>query len=502
MEDVQLKKSDIRLRRLSSGLDRSNTPNRYASLHATLLIKDLQDAFAETESIPTNVRELIVKALDGVVIDKNKIFRERQKFRKQAKTAVQCHELLTCISFDGKKEQTLKTPNNIVIEEHITIIKEPNSKFIGYATPSASDAKSIQTAIVDFLRQNDYNFDNLVAISCDGTVTNTGYKGGVITLFESYLRRPLQWLTCLFHFNELPFQALMRLLLGKTKGPGLWPGEIGVGINRCMEYPVRMSLNFNNIQFVNFYCLCFVYAFPQPLPNFEPIAMGEMPANIDEWIIRDDQRYLYRMVLAINSGHCDGDLASQQPGRISSAHWLTTASRILRWYITQARPTKTLKNLTTFIVKVYAPFWFLVKSQPLAIHGSRNVFKYISWIRDLPSDIQLAIKPTIKNNHYYFHPENILLSMITDPDAAVRADGYEKIMDARSKATGQTRRFHGFKHEPYINYSSTTYTKMIDWGKFEITEPPCLQFYTQDQLNELQFSGDIIKIPGDINLMN
>lgn len=161
-----------------------------------------------------------------------------------------------------------------------------------------------------------------------------------------------------------------------------------------------------------------------------------MPPNIDAWTLRGDQRYLYRIVLAVNSGHCDDDLARAQPSVTSTARWLTTASRILRFYVTHQQPSNTLRNLATFIVKVYAPFWFLVKSHPLAIHGSRNVFKYISWMRDLPHSTQIVIEKTIDNNPYFFHHENILLSMITDPDATVRADGYEKFFEARSIATG------------------------------------------------------------------
>lgn len=170
MEDVQLKVSDIRLRYYSSALDRCDISNRHGSLLASMMVKDLQDAIAAKESVSANVREQMVQLLDDVVIDKSKVFRSRQKFREEAKTAAQCHELLSCISFNGKKERTLKTVNNIVVEEHITILKEPNSKFIGYVTPSGSTAKDIQIAVVDFLLQNHYNLDNLVAIGCDGNL--------------------------------------------------------------------------------------------------------------------------------------------------------------------------------------------------------------------------------------------------------------------------------------------------------------------------------------------
>lgn len=210
--------------------------------------------------------------------------------------------------------------------------------------------------------------------------------------------------------------------------------------------------------------------------------MGEMPVNVDGWNVRGDQLYLYSMVLAVHTGECDDRLAVEKPGEISTARWLTTASRILRYYVTCTQPSMILKNLVQFIVKIYAPFWFLIKSQPLAVHGSRNVFKYISWIRQLPEDVQKVLRPVIENNPYFFHPENILLSMITDQDPLVRSDGIAKVLLARSEATGCIRQMFGPQVDKFINFESECYVDMINWNIFELTEPPCLQFYTQDQL--------------------
>lgn len=85
---------------------------------------------------------------------------------------------------------------------------------------------------------------------------------------------------------------------------------------------------------------------------FEPIAMGSMPSNIDGWNMRSDQRYLYRVVVAVNNGTCDDQLANDKPGPVSTARWLTTASRILRLYISSSQPNDSLKNLVHFRVKV------------------------------------------------------------------------------------------------------------------------------------------------------
>lgn len=227
--------------------------------------------------------------------------------------------------------------------------------------------------------------------------------------------------------------------------------------------------------------------------------MGPMPGNIENWAIRSDQRYLYRMVVAVSNGSCDKMLATQNPGPVSTARWLTTASRLLRLYVSKTHPTEELKILVAFVVKVYAPFWFLVKSQPQFIHGSRHLFKYILWIRQLPTHIQMIIRPTIANNSYYFHPENILLAMITDPDHEVRYRAYECIRNARSDPTPSIREFRVPKNQ--INFNCDSYTNAINWDQVQITEPPCLIFSTNEDLVHYQYSTDhIMEIPGNINI--
>lgn len=121
------------------------------------------------------------------------------------------------------------------------MVKEPGSAFIGYATPPTGDALGILTAMTDYLVEGDYSMDYLVALLCDGTATNTGKKNGVICRFERFLGRPLQWLVCLYHFNELPFRALVKDIVGPSTGPGNFPGDIGKEIHTCETIPVNKS---------------------------------------------------------------------------------------------------------------------------------------------------------------------------------------------------------------------------------------------------------------------
>lgn len=250
--DSPLKVSDISLRHFSSALNRTNTSNRSGALLATSMINDLRKAIENkaNKELPLHIAAKVIHFFDDLIIDKSKIQRERRKFEIQAATAAKMNTLLKGISFDGKKEMSLKKvtvqnkPRNVkVTEEHVTIVKEPESKFIGYVTPEAGTGEGIQKAIVDFLNKERYCLDHLLAINCDGTVTNTGYKNGVIPFLERYLRRPLQWLVCLFHFNELPLTALLTHFTGKAKGPKTWPGEFGEEIVKCENFPVSVDFD-------------------------------------------------------------------------------------------------------------------------------------------------------------------------------------------------------------------------------------------------------------------
>lgn len=217
-----------------------------------------------------------------------------------------------------------------------------------------------------------------------------------------------------------------------------------------------------------------------------------MPFVIDLWDMRNDQQYLYAMAMAISSGVCDPHLAARKPGPMNLKRWLTFASRILRVYVTKSNPSEDMKTLTMFIMKVYVPFHFIVKNEPQAIHGSRHLFKYIQMTRLLPKTIQEIIQPRIQHNAYYCHPENILLSMITDEDKEIRFGAYKKIIESRGEPSLNIREFV----IPKINFDSETYETMIDWGATRVTEPPCIQFLTQEELMEYAVSEDFIDIPG------
>jgi len=61
--------------------------------------------------------------------------------------------------FDGKKDRTLtitklgnKWYKKTVIEEHLSLIREPDSTYIGHVTPLSGSAEDVKDSIIGFFR--------------------------------------------------------------------------------------------------------------------------------------------------------------------------------------------------------------------------------------------------------------------------------------------------------------------------------------------------------------
>lgn len=98
-------------------IDRTDTRSREASLLIT-------EAFRSV-------------GLYHLVVGRAKIRAEVKKARKKAEAAAAKNNLLKCLSFDGKRNKTLKTlpgtsTNRIEDEEQVVLVKEPGSQYMGY----------------------------------------------------------------------------------------------------------------------------------------------------------------------------------------------------------------------------------------------------------------------------------------------------------------------------------------------------------------------------------
>ncbi|CAH0388393.1 unnamed protein product [Bemisia tabaci] len=161
---------------------------------------------------------------------------------------------------------------------------------------------------------------NFRVLGSDGTNANVGNKGGVICLIEKELKRALQWAICLLHNNELPLRHLIETLDGGTKGPNAFSGPIGSALHTCHTLAV-----------VNF----------EPISTNVEIQIGEIKD------LSNDQLYLLEIVYAVAEGSCSEELGKKTPGKVAHSRCLTTASRVLRLYVSTEMPSNNLKVLAT-----------------------------------------------------------------------------------------------------------------------------------------------------------
>ena len=238
---------------------------------------------------------------------------------------------MECLMFDGRKDKTMaKTPlqnddqgSNVrqtITEEHVVIIEEPGSVYREHLNPASGRSLDISNDLYQFIVQH-HSQKSLRAIGADGTAVNTGKNTGIIRRLELLLKRPLQWIICLYHLNELPFRHLFRYYDGATTGPSSYKGEIGRKISEDLR--------------------------KIPAGHFSRIA-GKIKVLKKEVAdeLSTDQKYLYEMGIAIQKGAplCS-KLELRDPGRLCESRWLTKANRILRLYVGTKKPSFALKRL-------------------------------------------------------------------------------------------------------------------------------------------------------------
>lgn len=165
----------------------------------------------------------------GLVIDRSKLRRAREKERKLLRNASKGINF-TGLFFDGRKDNTLKTiikgKTRRIRKLKEELVAEPGGRYIGHVSPSKGTCDAVTNEIVDFMVTEEIP-EEFLALGSDGTNLNTGWKGGIMQAIEKHAKRPLQRLICLLHANELPFRHLFKILDGRTTGPRAFKGPIG-----------------------------------------------------------------------------------------------------------------------------------------------------------------------------------------------------------------------------------------------------------------------------------
>ena len=80
---------------------------------------------------------------------------------------------------DIRKQKTIK-------EEHITMIDEPGSTFIGHVSTGRNEtSKATFEKKFEYLETKKLDLSLLRVVGCDGMIVNTGKHSGVVRLLDS-----------------------------------------------------------------------------------------------------------------------------------------------------------------------------------------------------------------------------------------------------------------------------------------------------------------------------
>ncbi|KAE9524457.1 hypothetical protein AGLY_015178 [Aphis glycines] len=144
--------------------------------------------------------KLVTGSESSLLVDKSKLNRQRSKIRtekrEEASMSLQTNTV-TAIYFEGKKDETKtvvktgeKSRTISKIEEHISVLSQPNDEYLTHLTPAGGTGEQITSVLFEYL-QNLPALD-FRAVGCDGTNVNTGWKAGAIALLEIKLGYPVQ----------------------------------------------------------------------------------------------------------------------------------------------------------------------------------------------------------------------------------------------------------------------------------------------------------------------
>ena len=134
-------------------------------------------------------------------------------------------------------------------------------------------------------------------------------------------------------------------------------------------------------------------------------------SNVDPKKLSTDKQYLLEICNCINAGECRIDLSIRNPRCLNHSRWLTTANRILKLYLGIKIPSKKLQALVMFIICVYAPMWFAIKSHSSCKDGARHFHQQVARSRYLSQQQKNMVDPVSHCKSYFAHPENIILAM-------------------------------------------------------------------------------------------
>ena len=204
-------------------------------------------------------------------------------------------------------------------------------------------------------------------------------------------------------------------------------------------------------------------------------------------------------------GDVDANLQMLEVAELCHSRWLILACTIPRFYVSVSDPSESLQTMAQFCIKVYFPSWFDIKRNATISDGSVHYFNMITRIATFPQKTVRSIGvDTLQRNSFFAHPENALLSMLSDTNSDVRNAVVSRIQCLRavmepanqpninvqksqdksySSDTIATPNIRKFLLQ--VNFQARSYCKMTNINTPNMTEPPLLRLFSDQEIEDI-----------------
>ncbi|XP_031781453.1 uncharacterized protein LOC116416627 [Nasonia vitripennis] len=349
---------------------------------------------AAAEAFSINTRNL--------VLNTSSIHRACQNFRKERYEAIKklapplFSGLPSTIHWDGKL-----LPGYLRREttDRLAIIITSNGMEQLLGIPNISSSRGINQAQAVFDTLNDWSLlENIEALCCDSTASNTGRINGACVLLERLIDKDLFYFICRHHIYELVLRSTFEIKFGKTAGPEVQLfknfGDFWKSVDQTKFEPgISDTFVIESLQDVKEKILDFCSKYLKKDLN------------------RSDFKECLELVMIFLGGKLPSGITFYRPGAIHHARWMAKAIYCLKIFIFRKQYLLDKKDVEVkcrdvciFILRVYVHAWFCTPFAAQAPNQDLKFLKCLYEYRRIDESISDCAVRKIMNHLWYLTP--------------------------------------------------------------------------------------------------
>lgn len=267
----------------------------------------------------------------------------------------------------------------------------------------ANQAKAVFDSLTDWSL-----LENIEALCCDSTASNTGRDKGACVLLEILMEKELLWLICRHHIYEIILKGAFEIKFGKSTGPDV-PlfrkfRDFWKSIDQT-KYDIGISDDFVN----------------ESLEDVKQQILDFCIEYLKKDLIRDDYKEFLELVVIFLGGKSSGTVTFHPPGAIHHARWMAKANYSLKMFIFRRQfllndkdAEMKCRDVCIFIIRVYTQAWFCAPFAAQAPNQDLNFLKCLYEYRHIDQMISECTVKKFSKHLWYLTPEMAALAFFDD----------------------------------------------------------------------------------------